>query len=81
MIYEMYSMKDELSGYMYPIPFMKEEIAKRYLKEQVENNITLKTSPEDFSLWKIGTFDSETGIFENLKEHELIERGKNYAKV
>ena len=51
MILEMYAIKDELNGFTTPIPFMKEELAKRYLKDQYETNPTVKNSPDDFSIW------------------------------
>lgn len=80
MILEMYAMKDELNGFTTPIPFMSEEIAKRYLKDQVLGNPTVKNTAEDFSLWKIGTWDSESGTFimEPNGLH-LVERAKNYV--
>lgn len=80
MILEMYAMKDELNGFTTPIPFMTEEIAKRYLKDQVLGNPTVKNTSEDFSLWKIGTWDSESGTFimEPNGPH-LVERAKNYV--
>ena len=33
MILTMYAIKDELNGFTSPIPFMSEELAKRYLDE------------------------------------------------
>lgn len=80
MIMDMYAIKDELNGYTVPIPFMSEEIAKRYLKDQYMGNPTIKNSAEDFSLWKIGTFNSESGTFIMTPNGlELVERAKNYA--
>lgn len=80
MIMDMYAIKDELNGYTVPIPMYSEEVAKRYLKDQYEGNPTIKNSPEDFSLWKVGTFDSDTGTFMmNPNGLELVERCKNYA--
>ena len=81
MILEMYAIKDELNGYTVPIPFTSEEIAKRYLKDQVMGNPTVKNTAEDFSIWKIGTWDGESGTFIMLPNgNQLIERAKNYVK-
>ena len=63
MILDMYSIKDTLNGFTPPIPIQNEESAKRYMKDQVLGNVTLKNSHEQFSLWKMGTFDSESGPF------------------
>lgn len=80
MILEMYAIKDELNGFTTPIPINTEEIAKRYFKDQMLGNPTMKNSKEDFSLWKMGTFDTESGTYIGLPNgNVLIERGKNYG--
>lgn len=80
MILEMYAIKDELNGFTTPIPINTEEIAKRYFKDQMIGNPTMNNSKEDFSLWKMGTFDTESGTYIGLPNgNVLIERGKNYA--
>ena len=78
MILNMYAIKDELNGFTSPIPFMSEELAKRYLKDQVLSNPTLSNTPKDFSMWHVGLFDTETAEFtqENIR---LVERAENYA--
>lgn len=75
----MYALKDELNGFTTPIPFMNEELAKRYLKDQYMSNPTVKNTPEDFSLWKVGEFDSETGAYTQTRI-DLVERAKNYGE-
>lgn len=80
MMLEMYSIKDELNGYTTPIPIMSKELAKRYFKDQVIGNVTMKNSPKDFSLWKMGTFDTEAGNYINEPNgNQLIVRGESYA--
>lgn len=71
---KMYSLKDEYNGFAPPIPFANEEIAKRWFKEMKAENLTVKNSPGDFSVWEVGTFDGDTGKFESI-EPKLIERG------
>lgn len=78
MIMALYAIKDELNGYTSPIPFMNEELARRYLKDQYMSNPTVKNTPEDFSIWKLGTLETETGHIES--EVTLLERAKNYAE-
>lgn len=76
----MYAIKDELNGFTTPIPFMSEELVKRYMKDQYEGNPTIKNNPEDFSIWHLGEYDTETGIYENnTTGPKLIERAKNYG--
>lgn len=74
----LYAIKDELNGYTSPIPFMNEELARRYLKDQYMTNPTVKNTPEDFSIWILGTLDTETGQIES--DVKLLERAKNYAE-
>lgn len=77
MIMKMYSIKDELNGYTTPIPIPSDDVAKRYFKEQVMTNPTIKNSKEDFSIWRMGTFNTKTGVYEN-EVPVLLERAKNY---
>lgn len=70
---KLYALKDEHTGYAPPTVFPNEEVAKRWFKEMKTENITVKLSPSDFSLWQIGEYDSETGEIE--QEKKLIERG------
>lgn len=76
----MYSIKDRLNGYATPIPFVNEELAKRYFKDHMIGNPTMTNSPEDFELHKMGEFDTEEGIFFNYDGETLVEKGVNYAK-
>lgn len=77
MTLKLYALKDELNGFTSPIPFTNEEMAKRYLKDQYSSNPTVKNTPEDFSIWRVGEYDTEKG---NLigEEPVLIERAKSY---
>lgn len=74
---EMYSIKDELSGYSTPIPIQNEEMAIRYFKSQLENAPIMQTEPKDFSIWKMGKFDNETGEYITEETgYKLIMRGE-----
>lgn len=76
----LYSMKDELNGFTCPIPLPNDEIATRYLKDQTNENPTIRNSPEHFSIWKVGEFDSETGKIQPLEMPQLKGDAKNYVK-
>lgn len=75
----MYCIKDELNEFTPPIPFLSEEIAKRYLKDQVIENPTVRNSKKDFSMWKVGTFETKTGTMIGY-EPVLLERAENYGE-
>lgn len=79
MIMSMYSIKDELNGFTTPIPMSSEEVAKRYFKDQIIGNPTLTNSKEDFSLYYMGGFDTEVGIFaQGDKEPKFICKATDY---
>ena len=74
MIFELYSIKDELGDYAPPIPFKDCATAKRYFRTQLETNEFMKSNKNDFSLWYMGLFNAEKGtITESMCE--LVERG------
>lgn len=76
MIMEMYSIKDRLNGFIPPIPLANEEIAQRWFREMISENITMKLAPNDFGLWYLGKWDTETGIFENdVREVVYVQNG------
>lgn len=79
MILSMYAIKDELNGFTALIPFPNDEMAKRYLKDQAYENPTVKINPEDFSIWYICSFDTQTGKISQAEQPRLIERAKNYG--
>ena len=73
MTLKMYAIKDELNGFAPPIPMANVEVAKRYFREMLQGNNTMKIEPKDFSIWAMGTFNTETG--EMTTEVNLLERG------
>lgn len=78
MILKTYAIKDEHNGYATPIPFPNDETAKRYFREMQQENITIRYTPEDFSIWRLGTFNTETGETQN--NVTLLERGQKIEK-
>lgn len=77
MIMKLYSLKDRLNGLTPPIPLANDEVAQRWFKEMRTENLTVKMSPEDFSLWYMGEFNTETGeITDNENRKEIIYNGE-----
>lgn len=74
----LYSIKDRHVGFTPPIPMENLEYAKRYFKTQVLENPTMKDSPEDFTLWEIGEFETASG--ELVPAHiTLRAKGEEYV--
>lgn len=62
MIQILYAVKDELTQtFLTPAYFNTEDEAKRMFKTQVNNIDLWKDNSSDFSLYKVGTWDNETG--------------------
>lgn len=72
MIMKMYSIKDRLQGFIPPVPFANEQIAQRWYKEMLSEQLTMRMSPEDFGLYYLGEWDSEKGKFIMANEPEEV---------
>ena len=75
MIFNLYAVKDELSEYASPVTIETEAQAKRYFRHIIETTKMMADNPEDFSIWEVGKFDTETGTIKS-KQPKLIERAK-----
>lgn len=79
MNYIMYSVKDELTNkFMNPM-FVEEEehadqIAIRQFKSNVNNIKLWRDNPNDYSLYKVGTFDDEVGASASVIEKVISGR-------
>lgn len=74
----LYSIRDRHVGFTPPIPMENREYAKRYFKTQVLENPTIKDTPEDFTLWEVGEFETATGELVPCNI-ELIAKGEDYV--
>lgn len=81
MIHQMYSIKDKLNGYIPPIPFPDDDVAQRWFREMVHENVTMKLSPNDFDLWHLGEWDSKTGEFKTNIYAVAMKGGVNGSNI
>lgn len=73
---ELYAVKDELSQmFLAPTTFNSEEEAKRMFKTQINTINLWKENSSDFSLFRIGTWNNETG--ELISNIEKIINGRS----
>lgn len=72
MIFGLYSIKDELSGFSAPIPMEDDKQAKRYFKQRLIDTSIMKSNPTDFSIWCIGQFDTNTGVIRAFNPADLV---------
>ena len=75
MLFNVYCMRDEMSGYLTPTFEQNDNIAIRNFKFAINRPDTIiYANPKHFDLYKIGTFDTDTGIIEKC-DPELLCNG------
>lgn len=77
MKYPMYSIRDAKVGFMTPTVDQNDAAAARNFEHAVLNSASLMNShPADYSLYKIGEFDTESGaVVPCLPEHVIDAAG------
>lgn len=69
MLHGVYAVKDELQGeFLQPIYAENDTLATRKFKYQINNIDQWKYNCSDYSLYKLGSFDSITGIYTSTVE-------------
>lgn len=80
MISGLYSIKDERTEYDVPFPARSDEEAKRMLANLTKNeDCIVARFAEDYSLYKLGDFNSENGCIIGF-EPKLLLRAKEVIK-
>lgn len=72
MTFNLYSIKDEEMGFIPAIPLKNDAVARRWYKEYQHENLTMKLFPNNFELYYMGTFDSETGRIEQKEKPSKV---------
>lgn len=74
MIFGVYSIRDVKTGFLSPTFEVNDQVAKRNFEYAVLNSehSLFFTHPEDYSFYRLGSFNSETGRFETDQLPELI---------
>lgn len=66
MIYKIYSIKDEKTGFTSLSIEQNEATALRSFKYAIEHGTIMKDNPSDYSLWYFGEYDTEKGVISNV---------------
>lgn len=69
MILPLYSIKDKLDQFKQPFVDVNDSLVLRHLMNSLKEKNEFSLNPEDFILYKIGTFDTETGIVVSEIKH------------
>ena len=67
-----YAMKDELRGFLSPFVEINDDVAMRSFGYAMTSNDIIGFRPQDFSLYKLGKMDEESGILEPLSSPKFI---------
>lgn len=76
-----YSIHDAHVGFMAPVTDMNDVTALRNFSVQVNTNETIKRHSLDFSIYRIGTFDSDSGIIEAQIPPEIVANASSLLEV
>lgn len=85
MIYQVVAVRDcvheEYQGINLEIsvPSAIRNFSSAVLTSKAKETGLLFTNPKDFSLWKIGEWDSESGSYVSVQPERLIEGGEVHA--
>ena len=67
MVFGVYSIRDKYTGFMQPSLDVNDQAAVRNFANAIKSandGSIMAFAPADFDLYKLGTFDSDKGIFE-----------------
>lgn len=85
MILNLFAIRDEaLKAFNYPFVNPTVDSARRAFGAAVmkqDDNNQFRASPQDFSLFQMGTYDDESGRFENLAVPVRIATASDYINV
>lgn len=73
----LYAIKDDMTDFSSPVALMArsdEELAKRYFRRMCQTTQIMIGNEDQFSLYKVGLYDTETGEIESINPI-FIERG------
>lgn len=79
MIFSVYSVRDHLTGFMTPVLEANDPVAVRNFsmacdKMKADSSVMAWRS-SDFALFKIATFDSDSGLMTPIQPPELVVNG------
>lgn len=82
MIYPVYSYRDSKVGFMPPQCDQTEQAAVRGFAYAINGNDGIMNfSPKDFDLYKVGEFNTETGVLSGLAVPVLVTSGDSVIGV
>ena len=76
----MYVMRDQRTSYMTPtFDYTDQSAVRNFEHAMMQKDSLINSHTEDYSLYRIGTYDNETGRVTPESEPVLIIDGKSFA--
>ena len=76
MKYPLYAIRDlKANGFSQPVLYVNENVAKRDFDYRLHNDQSMGFSPNDYDLYHVGYFDSDSGKLEAIELPEMIVNG------
>lgn len=73
MIFGIYAIRDVHTGFLAPTVDANDNVAKRNFAHAVSREESLfYTHPSDYSLYKIGTYDSDTALIDPINPPKIV---------
>lgn len=77
MIINVYSIRDACVGFGHPFVQPNDEVALRTLRSLLSDPASeFSHSPKDYSIWKVGLFDTDTGAIDSVIP-DMLSRSDN----
>lgn len=82
MKYGIYCIRDAKTGFLTPTVDINDQSAMRnFAHATMQHNTLFFSHAQDYSLYRIGVFDSESGIIQSLAQPEHIAEGTSFKEV
>lgn len=81
MIINLYGIKDRFSGFMSPMMYVNDDVAKREFAFSLTQPGIVNFAPGDFDLYRIGEIDNHSGKISQDGPFEFICNGSEVMKI
>jgi hypothetical protein len=68
----------KLEEYMAPFNLPTRGSAVRAFGDECQKDSPMKAHPDDFTLYLLASWESESGVYEQLKKPEVLARARDY---
>lgn len=83
MVYPMFSIRDVVIGFDVPFIDQNDNAAVRRFTKFISSTpeLPFASKPADFDLYKVGSFDTESGVIKTVSPVTLVVHGSSVANV